>query len=307
MSTENISENGLESEPSPENQTKYADYYEIDKAQNQAGKSESGAAEEVADAGSKSTPTNKEPAKEPVQEQPKPAKQHVPDWQRRIDKQTAIIKQQQAELEAVKKSLKPQKPVMTKDNFVTEQEWIKHEARQEAENVYNAKLAERDEESRKVTEQTAAETAFRQGWVETVRQNFEGDPEALADFKAMTKSPEATDHFSQDIHDYIESTPLGGRMLHVLLHRDDLVDQINNAKPIAKATLLLKLENQVEAYMRSLKQPQPVQAQPAPVARPISKAPAPIGALDTRGAALDEEGTEKAQFNSYMKKKFGIR
>ena len=304
MTTENISENSTESELSPENQTKYADYFEINKEESTDGNPEINKVENKQNVGSQTNSTNKEPAKEP--EQDKKVKQHVPDWQRRIDKQTAIIMQQKAELEAVKKSLvkAPEKPEMDKDNFVTEKEWIKHEARLEAEKVYERKLAERDDLSRKVYEQQASDTAFKQSWVETVKQNFEGDEEGLEDFKSLTKDPNATDHFSTEIHDYIESTPLGGRLLHVLLHRDDLVDQINNAKPIAKAMLLLKLENQIATYMSGKSAPI---KEATPTVKPISKAPAPIGQMDTRGASLDEEGTEKAQYNAYMKRKFGVK
>jgi hypothetical protein len=304
MTTENISENGTDSEPSPENQSKYADYYEINKEEPTDGNPEEPKVETKVEAGSKSTqPAKVEPAKEPVQE--KTAKQHIPDWQRRIDKQTAIIKQQQAEMEALKKSLaKPEKPKLKEENFLTKEEWIRHEARQEAEEVYNSKLAERDAESQKLYQEQAKQAEFAQSWAQTVQKNFEGDAEALEDFKALVRDPEATEHFAQEIHDFIESTPLGGRMLHVLLHRPDLVDQINNAKPIAKASLLLKLEAQTEAYMKQRTQPQAPQA---PAVKPISKAPAPIGVFGTKGAALDEEGTDKAMYDKYMKAKFGVR
>lgn len=306
MADEAVKIEGQESQPNPANETKYSEYYALQDKGDGGNQSQKSEENDVKSEGAEKTQDAKpEPVKAPEQEQVQDKKPHIPDWQKRINKQTAIIKRQEAELAELKKwresQAQPTKPKLTRDNFVTEEEWIDYKAEQKVKEI----LAKQQEETAKgqgEAEQKQKEVIeFQRKWANVVRSNFEGDEQGMREFLAKVQDPEITEGMDKDVHDYVESSPVGARLLDVLINRPDLVEQINGAKPVYKGEILRRLESQVYQFMQSKK------GDTGKAKVPETKAPKPIGSISQEGSALDEETAQRVQYDNYMKKKHGYK
>lgn len=226
---------------------------------------------------------------------------HKPRWQKRIDKQSAKIKMLEAQLAQLneEKSKHKEMPKYKRDNFVTEEEYDEYNDKR-TESMFNKQLTERKERELLDAKRMAEDEAFNNNWQEKVNSNFEGDQEGYAEFAQLIKQNSKTiNGWHQDIHDYMEATDVGPRMMQVMLIRPDIAEQMSNAKPIVRMKLLNKLESEIEAVMYQPRANQTTSAKPA-----VSKAPAPIGTVGTSGNVLSDDESEDVAYQRYMNKKF---
>jgi hypothetical protein len=296
MSEENL---GVDQSPIPENtDSKYRDYYEANKETEPAAgtaKADSTTAEVKND-----TDVKQPPESSPGEQ----AKEHTPDWQRRIDKLTRRNKTYESELQALRKQvedLKPKQPQqkLTKENFVSEEEYQEHiakrvyEQQQEAMSKANA---EQYESERKAMEQ---QQEFAKTWKDKTDRVFAGDKEGREQFENLLREVSSDEDFNlhQDIHDYIGDSDIGPRILHVLMLRPDLVERYNSLKPVTRGAALSRLEGEIISLMRGAV---PQEQKPA---SNVSKAPAPIGPVGNHGART--EPSDEELLDQYYKKKNG--
>jgi hypothetical protein len=274
---------------------KYADYYDMNsETTTDVGTSEVKVEDktEVKPVDDKQPDDSSTPEEKPV---------HKPAWQKRIDKQTAKIKQLEAQLAEIQNVKANQKelPKYKRENFVSDDEYEQYRDQQLEANV-NKKFTETQEKQIIEAKRAAEEEAFNTTWQEKVKHNFDGDQEGYTEFAGLIRqNATAMSKWHQDIHDFMEGTDYGPRMMQVLFYRPDIIEQINTAKPIVRMKILNNLESEIATVLRQPK----VAQQPAKPA--VTKAPTPIGTVGSTGSVLSDDESDDVAYQRYMKKKFG--
>lgn len=297
MDTENT--NGVDLQPRPQNADKYAEYMELNP--------EDGKAEGTADheTGSKSTePTaDVKPVVEPSTTT-KQESEHIPNWRKKIGKQTAQIKTLRAELEALKakQGTNPQsQQKYTRNNFVTDEEYetyLDENLDKRVESKVTANSIQDRQAQLEALESSANSEKFRNEWAEKVQANYGDNAEDLAVLTGITSDHKFLETLPEVVHDYMESTPLAPVMMHVLYLRPDLVERIASAKPIVQAKMLWDLDNEIKDASRGNSKSMEL------TVKPISKAPAPIGKVVTDGSTTtSDEESDEATYNRLLKKR----
>lgn len=258
---------------------------------------------------------NKEPEPsadvKPVEEPSTPTKQeseHVPSWRRKIAKQTAQIKSLRSELESLKaqkSAIKLPSQEYTEDNFVSKEEYKAYKEKLEDQKLddklTSRAIAERQDYLRDLEHSTQTEK-FQAEWSESVVDCYGEDPEGLKTFAQISTNKNFLSALPEVVHDFMEGTKVGPIMMHVLYLRPDLVDRISESKPVVQAKMLMALEQEITQVKSSTRQAQPAPA--APSAKPISRAPAPIGPVGTQGRSVtDDDETDEAVYERLLKKR----
>lgn len=291
-----MNESGVDLQPTPTNvDSKYADYVALNEDKSTEGK---------VDAPVEKVTVSNEDVKPSDSSTDKPTKEHIPDWQRRINTLTRKNKSYESEMEALRREIqslkqpKVEQPKLTRDNFLTDDEWIDYKAELKARDVINKQMSEASQMRAERDSQYAQEQGFKQNWNQKVASNFADDQEGLSQLNELLH--DAEDNMHQDIHDYIEDSPIGPRMLHVLLLRPDLVERYNQMKSVTRGVALARLEDEIMGVLNGRT---PVGAQPSKPTASVSKAPAPIGQVGTSGSSRDSLSDDEA-IALYRKNKY---
>ena len=296
MTTESETIEGKDQPPSPKSADKYASYYELNEEKDEGvGIPKTEVPVETVD-----KPVDDKP---PVEPSPTEKQVHKPNWQKRIDKQTAKIRNLETQLAELQKAKVPEKDLQKykRENFVSDEEFEAHKDKLDDQRISSKLIAEKEKDLM-AEKNSAQEEAFAISWQGKVDDNFEGDPEGRAELSAeIQKQAIKINGWHQDIHDYLEGSDVSPRMMQVLLLRPDIVDQIATSKPIIRAKLLTRLETEIENVMNARS------AVPAPTAKPtVTKAPAPTGTIGVgNGNVLSDDDADNASFKRYMKQKHG--
>jgi len=303
---DNEAEYGKVSSPISQKNDKYAEYYELNPEDGEeAGTSTSDKEAVVAKPADDKPALNKEQgdSKDSSTEE-KPA--HTPGWQKRINKQTAKIRQLEEQLAAIQEGKAKQKemPRYTRDNFVSEDEYESWKDKAIEEKV-NRKFADQQEAQLLQLKAQHEEQDFNSNWQERVAHNFDGDAEGYKEFAGLVQQRKGElSNWHQDIHDYMEGTDYGPRMMQVMFMRPDIVDSINHAKPVVRTKLLMSLESEIQNVMNGLASKPTVQTT-APTK--VSRAPGPIGTVGTSSQVMSEDEADSVAYDRYVKNKFGAR
>lgn len=291
---------GEVSQPSSQNGDKYADYYEmnVDSAED-TGNIE--ATETVVE----DKPVDKKPTepKEPVAEElsteEKPT--HVPNWKKKIDKQTKRIAELQEELKKLKEGNGgQQKPKYTRDNFVNDEEYeewrdksvtqrIRDELKQE---MLESEMRRMEEERRR-----DEDDGFRESWAKKVKANYDVNSKEYQEYLTIAQDSAYLNSLPQAVHDYVEGTDFGPLMIHVLKYRPDLIEAIAHSKPIVQTRTLMRLESEIEAAYKGKQAEQ----KPTEQTKKVSSAPAPIGNVGVSGSTTSEDEDDATAYAKYIK------
>lgn len=320
---------GPDSQPAPKNEgsSKYSDYYALNKESDGAGSPE-GANEPTDPSIEGVKPGAKAPdAKEsPAQADPQPKKEKVPDWQRRISVLTAREKSQAAEMQELRRQVaelsrsrtegqvqQPKK--LARENFLSDEEYLDHVADFKAEEKLNTKIQELQKQGEVSRESEAAHREFRSSWLQKVQSNFPRE-EDRREFGELLRG--AKDNLHQDIHDFMQNSDVGPKMLRVLREYPDFAEALNKLPSSVRSTRLAQVEQtlytelQQEYAAAAAAQVQapaqrPSSAAPAQQRPRVSQAPAPTGPVgNSGGSAAPADGDDAAAVHAYNRKKFGL-
>ena len=134
------------------------------------------------------------------------------------------LQKQMQELQAKFDGKANETPKAKRENFVSDEEWIEHQVKTGATEATQKQMQEfqRQQEERQVQEQE--QQAFKQGWTAKVESNFDS-PEDKAEFIQLVQ--ETPDTLHKGIHEFIQNSDVGPRMLHAMLLRPDYVEALN--------------------------------------------------------------------------------
>jgi hypothetical protein len=297
---------GVETEPTPETQSRYADYYELNADESkEAGSSED--KEEVSTeepVGDKSEEVAPEPESlgsdestdETAKDSDKPSEGKKSGWQRSVDRLTRqrnSEREKNAKLADRIKELESQKPKETKvskDSYLTDEEY--QDARLEAK--LEDKLAEKDRQSeisrlKQETESSAAE-GFGERWHIKVEEAFP-DPEMREDYNKLINSVDYTP--SKDVHEFLDDSVKGPQILAVLKANETVRSQVENSGMLKKASLL----GQIEANLMAMDTESPEQP------KETTQAPNPTGDVSSSSDAVS--GDDANAVDQYYRRKYG--
>jgi hypothetical protein len=304
MAEQMLNTEGEVSQPSSQNGDNYADYYELN-AEASEGEGNTTQAEPNID----STPVDnkaevKQPEANPELSTEKP--QHVPNWKKKIDKQTKQIAELRDQLNKVKESAGQKPNKYTRDNFVNDEEYEEWKDKSVTQRIRDELKQEMLEtELRRVEQERAYEEneSFKQSWSQKVNKNYEPNSKEYQEYIAISRDQKYLASLPEAVHDYVESTDFGPLMLHVLYYRPDLVDMISRSKSIAQTRTLMKLESEIESAFSGKASEQ---KQTAPTVNKVSKAPAPIGQVGVSGVTSSDEDDATA-YAKYIKQNISRR
>jgi hypothetical protein len=158
-------------------------------------------------------------------------------------------------------------------------------------------------------EQEQAQQAFRQHWTTMVESNF-GSPEDKAEFIQLVQN--TPDTLNKGIHEFIQNSDVGPRMLHAMLLRPDYVEALNKMPESVRTARLVQLETAIYTHLQGESETQQTTQPSVPIrqtaAQPqkASRAPAPIGSIGNNGSSAPlSDQPDIDQVMAYKRKKFG--
>lgn len=306
MAEQMLNNEGEVSQPSSQNGDKYADYYELNTEASEGEGNTTQAEVETSDTkldNKAEVETKTEATPELSTEKP----QHVPNWKKKIDKQTKQIAELKDQLAKVKETAGQKPNKYTRDNFINDEEYEEWKDKSVTQRIRDELKQEMlENELRRVEQEKAHEEneSFRQSWSQKVGKNYEPNSKEYQEYVTISRNQEYLNSLPEAVHDYVESTDFGPLMIHVLYHRPDLVDSIAKSKSIAQTRTLMKLEAEIEAAYNGKASEQKQTAQP--VANKVSKAPAPIGQVGVSGVTSTEED-DATTYAKYIKQNISRR
>jgi hypothetical protein len=290
----------LEGSTAPVANPKYAKYYEMNKATSEAGTSDGDAGEDSGSQGAGETTAGKPPAPKP--EKAKQEDQgHKSGYDRRIGVLTAREKAANEQIRALEARLAAletpvqTKPKLTRDNFLTQEEYDDHRDRELTERVRNDLQKESLEGQKKAQEQNA----FKSGWVDSVNKLYT-TPEKKAAFSDLVRN--SPDNLHKDVHEYIRSTEVGPMMLEAFLLRPDFAEQVKAMPSAKRAATLMRLE---EGIIGHLEDQQAGSSQTRTPSR-VTAAPTPIGVVGGNASGIPDPDSLPSldRVRAYKKNRF---
>ena len=320
---------GNDSQPAPGSESKYDKYYKMNGDSDPAGTgSENPRESDSAGRGVKPEAKASKASEPPTDGNPSTKKEKVPDWQRRISVLTAreksretemqTLRQQVAELSRAKEEGQKEQPKkLSRENYLSDAEYLENLAEQKAEEKLNSRLQKMQSESEATRNSEAAHKEFRQGWLQKIESNFP-NPEDRQEFGELLKG--AKDDLHTDIHDFMQNSDVGPRILKTLRLHPEFADALNKLPASVRSTRLAQVEQvlysevqqeyaaaaaaQVQAPAAGQAQSRPV---PAGQKQKVSMAPAPTGPVGNSGAnAIADEASDADAVRAYKRRKFGL-
>jgi len=220
--------------------------------------------------------------------------------QAKHDLEMQDLKREFAELKA---AMNPKKvePVKTEKDFANKAEFDRYQMEQIANKANDERfIAFKKEQEQKLAQEQEVQK-FRQDFSQRIHDNFDSQDE-ISEFNEMLKVP---DSLSKDIHEYIQNSEIGPRMLKFFFLRPDLAQGLERM-PVNMRTARL---SQLETSLWNERQQERVnarstQANAGQPARKVTAAPAPIGSLSTGGQS-DGEVDGAAAVAAYKKRRTG--
>lgn len=301
---------GLDHAPTPESNGKYDRYYKMNETKVDAGTDTQTNSEkvEVEDKAEART----EPQKPKVE--PKPKREWTEEDNHRVRVLTAQKKRQaeahQRELQAVQAQLaelrakvegsgKVDKPVLKRENFATDEDYVAHIAEEKAQELFQKQMADYQKQQQELQQAQSNDGAFKQSWAQKVNANFP-DPRERQEFIDLLDG--APDTLAPDVHEFVQHSDVGARMLKTILASAELHDALMNVPASVRGVRLGQLETAIYNQMQS-KQASQVQQQ-AQVKPKVTQAPAPIGQIATSGTTSARELSTEEQVREYKRKNF---
>lgn len=202
-------------------------------------------------------------------------------FKRRVDTLTSRNKSLESELAAMRKEFnefknpKQPKKELNENMFLDQSDYVKALARQNALEALDERESQRgrdSEESAKVNEKAAQEQAR---WNERVVKTY-GDPAIVEQFYAkVSENMDVVSELPTDIHDFIDDSPVGVKLLDALITHPQIREYLMNIK---SPTYRAKELGEIEKALSTPSSATPVKA--------VTKAPAPIGTVTAGGNAI---------------------
>jgi len=300
MATEEL---GEASQPISQNRDEYADYYEINAEPSETAGTVTPEPAKVEEKPADNKPEAKPQASDLSPEKPQP--QHVPNWKKKIDKQTKQIAELRAELEKTKGSDGQKQTKYTRENFVNDEEfeaWREKSVTQRIRDELKQEMLEKELQRAEQEKNEVEHEAFRESWQQKVKSNYDVNSTEFAEYTQIARNQDYLASLPEAVHDFVESTEYGPLMIHVLYYRPDLVTALANSKPIAQTRTLMRLESEIEAAYKGKASESKQVSAPAPKKEipAISKAPAPIGSIKVEGDTAETD--DASEYARYVKK-----
>ena len=328
---------GNDSSPTPQTTDKLAFYQKLSDDADAAGTAKAKAAEEVKEPAVQAEKPNKDakvPGTRPtIDELAKKKgwsderKGQELEWDRRVRVLTAQkksqadahardmqdMRRQMQEMQAKIEGKGKEQPKAKRENFVSDEEWISHQIKSGTEEHTTKQIQEMQRQQHEQQEQQQALQTFKQGWTAKVESNFE-NPADKAEFIQLVQ--ETPDTLHKGIHEFLQNSEVGPRMLHTMLLRPDYVEALNKMPESVRTARLTQLETAIYSHLQAEYAKQQAVPQAKPQSAPTrqttatpqraSRAPAPIGSVGNSGssAALSDQ-PEIDQVMAYKRKKFG--
>ena len=225
-------------------------------------------------------------------------------YKRRVDTLTSrnkALEQEMANLRAEFQGLKNPKPAekpVTKDMFLSDEDYYDHIADQKANAALDKRLAQ---EGQRASQQSKAQqelAAQQNSWQGKVAQTYGGDPNEVARVNALlAENSDALNAMPADVHDFIDDSPQGVKIMEMVVSDPALQEYLAGIKsPTYRAAELRVLEqflsNQLSASARK--------AAPA-----VSRAPTPIGSIAAVGGTVTSD--EDVPFRDRLLRKQKLR
>jgi hypothetical protein len=249
------------------------------------------------------------------------------EWDRRVRVLTAQKKSQAdahaRDMQEMRKQLQDlqdkieghgkEQPKAKRENFVSDEEWIDHRIKTGTEEITQKQMQDYQRQQTERQEQEQAQQAFRQNWTTIVESNF-GSPEDKAEFIHLVQN--TPDTLNKGIHEFIQNSDVGPRMLHAMLLRPDYVEALNKMPESVRTARLVQLETAIYTHLQGESEKQQATVQTTQPSVPIrqtaaqpqkaSRAPAPIGSVGNSGSSASlSDQPDIDQVMAYKRKKFG--
>lgn len=234
-------------------------------------------------------------------------------YERRIDvltardgKSKAEIRRLRAEIEALKQSAGEGGKKVSRENYVSDDEFQEDLRKETARAIKNEILLETKNSQLEQVENQV----FKESWGDKVNAYYP-DQESRVAYSTLLKQAKAAGiNPHQDVHDYVQDSSIGPVLLEYLLRDPNALATINDAKPVVRATRLYQLEQGLMAYLQEQANGQqaaaPSRQQPAQApARRVTQAPAPIGPVGNGGAAVADSGDSTSAVINYKRQRYG--
>ncbi len=200
-----------------------------------------------------------------------------------------------------------EQPKAKRENFVSDEEWINHQIKTGTEETTSRHMQELQRKQEEEQAHSQALNTFRQNWTTKVDSNFDNADDKAEFIQLVQGTP---DNLHKGIHEFLQNSEVGPRMLHAMLLRPDYVEALNNMPDSVRTARLTQLETSIYNHLQNeyAKQQQPQQTAPSRQnATPkVSKAPAPIGSVGNSGSSVSPNDLPDIdQVMAYKKKKFG--
>lgn len=272
----NTNNAGMLTEPVPENQSDRERFREL----NKEALSDVGTSDKAID--SKSEQVSDEKPNQPIV---KADKDDGKGFQRRVNNLTGENKSLKAELaklrsdiEAIKNPKAPKRE-LDESMFLDNTEYVKALAKQQALDAVDERDNQRRSQYDEATKSQKEIQQQQQQWANRVNKTFGGDEAQVERFYAnIEQNSDVLNAMPSDVHDFIDDSPVGVKVMDALLNHPEIVDYLSKIKsPTYRAIEMREIEKAVSSS--SVQKP----------VNTVSKAPAPIGTVGTVGNAQSDD------------------
>lgn len=206
-------------------------------------------------------------------------------FKRRVDTLTSRNKLLENELKAMREEIesiknpKAQKKELDESMFLDHADYVKALAKQQALDAIEERESQRNKQYTEATQSQREIEQQQQNWANRVNKTFAGDESQINQFYAkIEESTDIVNAMPNDVHDFIDDSPVGVKVMDALLNHPEILDYLNRMKPTYRALELRELEKAVSTPSSNSVQ-KPI----------VSKAPAPIGTVGTVGSAINDD------------------
>ena len=276
-----INENnaGDNSEPVSQNLSDRERFREMNKeALKDVGTSESESnskTEQVADVKEKAQPIVKDDASDV---EGKGFKRRVDTLTHRNKSLESELAKMRAEIEAIKNPKAPKRD-LDESMFLDNADYVKALAKQQALDALEERETQRNKQYNEQTQTQRQIQEQQKQWANRVSKTFGGDEAQVEHFYAkIEESSDVLNAMPSDVHDFIDDSPVGVKVMDALLTHPEIVDYLSRIKsPTYRAIEMREIEKAVSSSNNNVQKPQ------------VSKAPAPIGTVGTVGSAVTDD------------------
>jgi chaperonin cofactor prefoldin len=206
-------------------------------------------------------------------------------FKRRVDTLTSRNKSLESELKAMRdeinamKNPKAPKRELDETMFLDNSEYVKALAKQQALDAVDERESQRRNQYEEANKSQKEIQQQQQQWANRVNKTFGGDEAQVERFYAnIEQNSDVLNAMPSDVHDFIDDSPVGVKVMDALLNHPEIVDYLSKIKsPTYRAIEMREIEKAVSSS--SVQKP----------VNTVSKAPAPVGTVGTVGNAQSDD------------------